>query len=134
MINTKIGQFPPSKRFGLVVHGIIILVLAGISAWGFINIARTQLGPMFVNFLLTGILGFAPIPFLAYRAYALLRADYYIDRDSLAMLWGLRVEDIPLTPSHRFESSAVPPALSPARRDPGNPPSCRPGSGGIHSI
>jgi hypothetical protein len=52
---------------------------------------------MFVNFLLTGILGFAPIPFLAYRAYALLRADYYIDRDSLAMLWGLRVEDIPLT-------------------------------------
>ena len=97
MINTKIGHFPPSKRFGLVVHGIIILVLAGISAWGFINIARTQLGPMFVNFLLTGILGFAPIPFLAYRAYALLRADYYIDRDSLAMLWGLRVEDIPLT-------------------------------------
>jgi len=97
MINTKIGHFPPSKRFGLVVHGMIILVLAGISAWGFINIARTQLGPMFVNFLLTGILGFAPIPFLAYRAYALLRADYYIDRDSLAMLWGLRVEDIPLT-------------------------------------
>jgi hypothetical protein len=97
MINTKIGHFPPSKRFGLVVHGIIILVLAVISAWGFINIARTQLGPMFVNFLLTGILGFAPIPFLAYRAYALLRADYYIDRDSLAMLWGLRVEDIPLT-------------------------------------
>jgi hypothetical protein len=44
-----------------------------------------------------GILAFAPVPFLGYRAYALLRADYYIDRDSLAMLWGLRVEDIPLT-------------------------------------
>jgi hypothetical protein len=97
MINTKIGHFPPSKRFGLVVHGMIILVLAGISAWGFINLARTQLGPMFVNYLLIGILAFAPIPFLGYRAYALLRADYYIDRDSLAMLWGLRVEDIPLT-------------------------------------
>jgi hypothetical protein len=50
-----------------------------------------------VNYLLIGILAFAPIPFLGYRAYALLRADYYIDRDSLAMLWGLRVEDIPLT-------------------------------------
>ncbi len=97
MINTKIGHFPPSKRFGLVVHGIIILVLAGISAWGFINLTRTQLGPMFVNYLLIGILAFAPIPFLGYRAYALLRADYYIDRDSLAMLWGLRVEDIPLS-------------------------------------
>jgi len=97
MINTKVGHFPPSKRFGLVVHGIIILVLAGISAWGFINLARTQLGPLFVNYLLVGIIAFAPIPFLGYRAYALLRADYYIDRDSLAMLWGLRLEDIPLT-------------------------------------
>src|SRR3972149_5975802 len=97
MINTKVGHFPPSKRFGLLVHGIIILVLAGISAWGFLNLTRTQLGPMFVNYLLMGILAFAPIPFLGYRAYALLRADYYIDRDSLAMLWGLRVEDIPLT-------------------------------------
>lgn len=97
MINTKIGHFPPSKRFGLVVHGIIILVLVGISAWGFLNLTHTQLGPMFVNYLLIGILAFAPIPFLGYRAYALLRADYYIDRDSLAVLWGLRVEDIPLT-------------------------------------
>ena len=44
-----------------------------------------------------GIIAFAPIPFFGYRAYSLLRADYYIDRDSLAVLWGLRVEDIPLT-------------------------------------
>jgi len=47
--------------------------------------------------LLVGLLAFAPIPFFGYRLYALLRADYYIDRDSLAILWGLRVEDIPLT-------------------------------------
>ncbi len=97
MINTKVGHFPPSKRFGLIVHGIIIIVLAAASAWGFLNLTRTQMGPLFVNYLLIGILAFAPIPFLGYRAYALLRADYYIDRDSLAMLWGLRVEDIPLT-------------------------------------
>ncbi|HEX9838350.1 MAG TPA: PH domain-containing protein, partial [Anaerolineales bacterium] len=97
MINTKVGHFPPAKRFGLVIHGIIILALAGIATWGFINLTRVQMGPMFVNYLLIGILAFAPIPFLGYRAYALLRADYYIDRDSLAMLWGLRVEDIPLT-------------------------------------
>jgi Bacterial PH domain len=97
MLNTKVGHFPPAKRFGLIVHGITILTLAAVSAWGFWNLARTQMGPMFVNYLLTGVLSFAPIPFLAYRAYALLRADYYIDRDSLAMLWGLRVEDIPLS-------------------------------------
>src|SRR6266498_4520307 len=97
MINTKVGHFPPSKRFGLIVHGILIAVLASTSAWGFINLTRAQMGPMFVTYLLVGLLAFAPIPFFGYRMYALLRADYYIDRDSLAILWGLRVEDIPLT-------------------------------------
>lgn len=97
MDNTKVGHFPPSRRFGLIIHGIIILVLGGTSAWGFINLARAQVGPTFVTFLLVALVAFAPIPFFGYRAYALLRADYYIDRDSLAILWGLRVEDVPLT-------------------------------------
>lgn len=97
MNTTKIGHFPPAKRLGLIVHGLIILALAGTSGWAFFNLSRAQVGPSFVNFLLTGIIAFAPIPFFGYRGYALLRADYYIDRDSLAVLWGLRVEDIPLT-------------------------------------
>jgi len=97
MNTTKVGHFPPSKRVGLLVHALIILALAGISSWGFFNLTLAQVGPSFVNFLLIGIIAFAPIPFFGYRAYALLRADYYIDRDSLAVLWGLRVEDIPLT-------------------------------------
>lgn len=97
MNNTKVGHFPPAKRLGLIIHGFIILVLAGVSTWGFLNITRAAVGPMFVSYLLAALLAFTPIPFFAYRAYALLRADYYIDRDSLAILWGLRVEDIPLT-------------------------------------
>src|SRR5215207_3324917 len=97
MNNTKVGHFPPAKRLGLITHALIILVLAGISTWGFLNITRASVGPMFVSYLLAALLAFAPIPFFGYRAYALLRADYYIDRDSLAILWGLRVEDIPLT-------------------------------------
>ena len=75
----------------------MILLLAGASIWGFINLTNAPVGPIFVSYLLIGILAFAPIPFLGYRAYALFKADYYIDRDSLAILWGLRVEDIPLT-------------------------------------
>src|SRR5215210_4599281 len=97
MNNTKVGHFPPAKRLGLIIHAVIILLLAGVSTWGFLNITRAAVGPTFVSYLLMALLAFAPIPFFAYRAYALLRADYYIDRDSLAMLWGLRVEDIPLT-------------------------------------
>jgi hypothetical protein len=97
MNNQKTGHFPPARRLGLILHGIIILVLGLGSTWSFLNLTRTEMGPTFVTYLLTGFLAFAPIPFFAYRAYALLRADYYIDRDSLAMLWGLRIEDIPLT-------------------------------------
>ena len=97
MNNPKIGHFPPSKRLGLIAHALIILALAGASAWGFWNLTRASVGPTFVNFLLVGLIAFAPIPFFGYRAYSLYKADYYIDRDSLAMLWGLRVEDVPLT-------------------------------------
>jgi len=97
MDNTRVGHFPPSRRRGLLTHGIIIAILAAISTWGFLNLAGAPVGPTFVAYLLLALLTFAPIPFFGYRAYALLRADYYIDRDSLAILWGLRVEDIPLT-------------------------------------
>ena len=97
MINPKVGHFPPAKQLGLILHGVIIVVLTGASIWGFVNLTNAQVGPMFVSYLLIGLLAFAPIPFLGYRAYALFKADYYIDRDSLAILWGLRIEDIPLT-------------------------------------
>jgi hypothetical protein len=97
MNELKTGHFPPAKQFGLILHVFLILVLAGASIWGFENLTNAQMGPTFVTYLLVGILAFAPIPFLGYRAYALFKADYYIDRDSLAILWGLRVEDIPLT-------------------------------------
>ena len=97
MIDTKVGHFPPAKQFGLLVHGVIILALAGASIWGFINLTSAQVGPMFVSYLLIGLIAFVPVPFLGYRAYSLFKADYYIDRDSLAILWGLRIEDIPLT-------------------------------------
>ena len=97
MKNPKVGRFPPSKQSGLTLHIFLILALAATSAWGFWNISRAQVGPSYVTYLLVALLAFAPIPVVVYRAYALLRSDYYIDRDSLAIIWGLRVEDIPLT-------------------------------------
>jgi len=97
MNNPKTGHFPPAKQSGVTLHVIIIVVLAAASVWGFWNLTRAQVGPAFVTYLLIAFLAFAPLPVLGYRAYALVRADYYIDRDSLAILWGLRIEDIPLT-------------------------------------
>jgi hypothetical protein len=97
MIDTRVGHFPPAKQFGLLLHGLIIILFGSASIWGFANLTNAQVGPLFVSYLLIGILSFSPMPFLGYRAYALFKADYYIDRDSLAILWGLRIEDIPLT-------------------------------------
>jgi hypothetical protein len=94
-VNTDL--FPPNKRNGLIFHGIVLAVFLAISAFGFINIARTDVGPNFVLFLLVGLIAFAPVPIFGYRAYALVRAEYILDRDSLEIRWGLRDEDIPLS-------------------------------------
>ncbi len=40
---------------------------------------------------------FCPLPFLAYRVYALSRGDYLLDRETLTIRWGLRLEQIPVT-------------------------------------
>ena len=91
------GSFPPSRRRGLLVHGIIIIVLAALVVWAFLNISRAPVGPTLVIYLLVLLLTLPPLPFFSYRAFSLLRANYVLDRDSLAFYWGLRVEDIPLT-------------------------------------
>jgi len=93
----NVGHFPPPKRRGLLVLTLIILVLASVAAFGFINLSRAPVGPTFLISLLTALLAFTPIPFLGYRIYSLWRADYHLDRDSLALSWGLRVEDVPLS-------------------------------------
>ena len=91
------GLFPPSKRNGLILHVVLLVLLAAASGWGFANLLRAAGGLDFVVYLLVGLIAFAPIPVLAYRAYALSRAEYILDRDSLELRWGLRDEDIPLT-------------------------------------
>jgi hypothetical protein len=93
-MNTRF--FPPSKRRGLIVHGVLLVALMGVSAWAFFNLSRESIGLNFVVFLLVGVIAFAPLPLLAYRAYALFRAQYVINRDSLELRWGLRDEAIPL--------------------------------------
>ena len=101
----NVGHFPPPKRRGLIIHGVIILVLAIIAVIAFINLTRADVGPAFLISLLVALASFTPIPFFVYRAYSLLHADYHLDRDSLAIKWGLRVEDIPLTDIEFIRSS-----------------------------
>jgi hypothetical protein len=90
-------HYPPTKQLGLLVHLVILVLLGALSFWGIWNLTRSEVGPDFIVFLLDAIFAFMPMPLFAYRAYALWRADYILDRDSLELRWGLRDEDIPLT-------------------------------------
>ena len=101
----NVGHFPPPKRRGLIAHSVVILALAVVAIIGFINLTRADVGPIFLISLLIAMASFIPIPFFIYRAYSLLHADYHLDRDSLAIKWGLRVEDIPLTDIEFIRSS-----------------------------
>jgi hypothetical protein len=92
----NVGHFPPPKRRGLLVHAGLVFALSVAAVIGFVNLTRLPVGPAFLTNLLLGVFAAAPIPYFIYRAYALVRADYHLDRDSLALNWGLRVEDIPL--------------------------------------
>ncbi|MCC7119269.1 MAG: hypothetical protein IT310_12150 [Anaerolineales bacterium] len=90
-------SYPPPKRRGLIVHGVILFALAGLALAGLMNLSRLEAGPQFLIALLVALFAFAPIPLFAYRGYSLWRADYRMDRDSLEIQWGLRMETIPLS-------------------------------------
>ena len=129
-MNMNTGLFSPSKRNGLLFHGSLLVALAVISIWGFVNLSHTTMGEDFVTYLLVGLIAFAPIPWIGYRAYALLRAEYVLNRDGLELRWGLRDEAIPLSDiewvrpvndlTHRLRlpSMSVPGAILGLRRHP----------------
>jgi hypothetical protein len=73
-------------------------------------------------FALLAATAFFPLPFLVYRLYALTRANYILDRDKLTLLWGLRVEQIPVSDVEwvRPESDLVAPLPRPWLRLPGS--------------
>jgi hypothetical protein len=90
-------EFPPARQTGLIVHFIIIAVLAVISLGAAWQVFQYEVGPVFTIYFLLALATFFPIPFLGYRAYALLRANYTLDRETIRIIWGLRLEKIPVS-------------------------------------
>lgn len=90
------NEFPPSRQRGLVVHIIVILVLSAISLSLFWLVFQTSVGLLLTIYLLLALATFIPVPILGYRAYALTRSNYLLNRDNLRLVWGLRIEEIPL--------------------------------------
>lgn len=88
--------FYPSHRFGLIFHAIAILALVVGGAWSLWQATQAEVGPTFLLYLLPTLLALAMVPVLAYRAYALWRASYSLERDGIRLRWGLREEVIPM--------------------------------------
>lgn len=86
---------PPRQR-GLLFHGIVIAALGAGTVLTFLLGVYQRVGDYFVLLLLVSLLLFAPLPLVIYRAYALIRASYRLERNGLRLRWGLRAEDIPL--------------------------------------
>ncbi|NOY98188.1 MAG: hypothetical protein GXP40_03150 [Chloroflexi bacterium] len=91
------NYFPPPRQRGLLIHGILLLILASLAVWGFWSASRADVGPAFMLYILLALAAFLPLPIIGYRAYALLRANYHLGRDNLRLVWGLRVEELPLS-------------------------------------
>jgi len=88
--------FYPPLRTGLIVHGAALLVLLGGSAFCLWSSVQQQVTSNFALLLIASFVLFTPVPLVIYRLYALLRAEYILERDGLRIRWGLRAEDIPM--------------------------------------
>ncbi|RPJ43086.1 MAG: hypothetical protein EHM21_11990, partial [Chloroflexi bacterium] len=98
-ISAQAHPFYPPRRRGLLFHALLILGLGGASALAFFYGLNQQSGSVqtySVLLWLVSLLLFAPLPWIVYRAFALARASYRLERDGLRLRWGMRAEDIPL--------------------------------------
>lgn len=89
------GTFRPPRRRGLIFQ--VGAALAFFSAGGllFYLSMEQQVGLYFILLLLAAMILLSPVPLIIYRAIALSRATYKLEREGLRLRWGLRAEDIP---------------------------------------
>jgi len=80
----------------LIFNVGLFLFLGAAGAYILLTAIDVSAGSYFILWLLATLLTFAPLPLIAYRAYALLQARYILERDGLRLRWGLRAVDIPL--------------------------------------
>ncbi|GAB4486876.1 MAG: hypothetical protein OHK0031_11010 [Anaerolineales bacterium] len=87
--------FPPKQR-GYLVHLALMMALGAVAFFAAWNVYGAPLDLRFSLFIALFLATFLPLPALAYRIYALSRASYGLDRNTLRLTWGLRSEEIPV--------------------------------------
>ncbi len=88
--------FRPPRRRGMIFQigaSLVFISAGGLAFWLSID---QQINLYFIGLLLVSMIFLAPVPLIIYRAIALGRASYKLEREGLRLRWGLRAEDIPL--------------------------------------
>ena len=93
----KPTEYPPPRQPGIVIHATLIFALAALATFGAWRAFESDVGLALTLFGLLAGAAFIPLPILAYRLYALTQANYTLDRDTLSLYWGLRLERIPVS-------------------------------------
>lgn len=73
-----------------------ILILLALGTLGLWQAAQAPIGLIFLLYLIPILLVLILVPLISYRAYALWRASYLLERDGIYLRWGLREEIIPM--------------------------------------
>jgi hypothetical protein len=87
--------FPPHRR-GVIFHLSSITILTLVGAWGLWNAFRVDLGSTFFLYLLPFMIALPLVPLLIYRLGSLENASYTLERESIRLRWGWRIELIPM--------------------------------------
>lgn len=96
MFTEQLKRYLPHRRRGTILLGILIFIILGISFVFFWMASITSTGVLFAVYLAFGVGAILPLPMLGYRFFALNRAYYDLNRNTLTVHWGLRTEILPL--------------------------------------
>lgn len=96
--------YPPYRR-GLIVQILGIIVSLAVGILGLWKAGQVEIGLPFLLYLLPVFLALILVPLIGYRAYALWRASYILQRDGILLKWGLREEIIPIDDVNWVRSS-----------------------------
>ncbi|MFH2038028.1 MAG: PH domain-containing protein [Chloroflexota bacterium] len=90
-------SYPPFRQRGYSIHILTMILFVAILTVCFWQATTYKSGFGLILWGLACLLSFLPLPFLTYRVYALNRGDYLLDRETLTIRWGLRLEQIPVS-------------------------------------
>ena len=87
--------FYPSRRVGFLFHTLGMSILLMVGVYGLWRVARVETFSALLFSIIPAAVAAVGVPLLVYRLYALLGAEYTVERDGIRLRWGLRMEDIP---------------------------------------